>query len=141
MSSIAAALRVEILRVARKEIRIQMEAIRKTNARLRRDVALLKSQVKALERAGGKARRAAPVEPTQAASDSPRRFSAKGLRSHRLRLGLSLQDTGRLLGVSGQSVQNWESMKAAPRPLQIDAIASLRSMGKRAAQERLASLG
>ena len=41
-------------------------------------------------------------------------------------------------GVSALSVYKWESGKTRPRARQLEAIASLRKMGKREAQARLA---
>ena len=68
---------------------------------------------------------------------SKNRFSAKGLRSMRTRLGLSADQLAKLLGVSMQSVYNWERKVAVPRASQIAAIAALRSIGKREALQRL----
>ena len=45
-----------------------------------------------------------------------------------------------LLGVSAQTVYNWEAKKATPRAAQLEAIAALRGIGKREAQSRLAAL-
>jgi transcriptional regulator with XRE-family HTH domain len=52
-------------------------------------------------------------------------------------LGLSAVDLARLLGVSMQSVYNWEHKKATPRKEQVAAIAALRSIGKKEAHQRL----
>ena len=65
------------------------------------------------------------------------RFSAKGLRTLRTRLGFSAAQMGKLLGVSGQSVYNWEGQKSVPRKSQLVALAQLRGVGKRKAQARL----
>ena len=43
----------------------------------------------------------------------------------------------KILGVSALSVYKWESGKTRPRARQIEAIASLRKMGKREALARL----
>ena len=68
------------------------------------------------------------------------RFAAKGLRSQRNRLGLSQTDLGTLLGVSAQSIYNWESESAHPRDEQLAKLAALRGIGKREAGERLQQL-
>jgi DNA-binding transcriptional regulator YiaG len=68
------------------------------------------------------------------------RFVAKGLKSHRNRLGLSAADYGQLAGVSAQSVYNWEQGHASPRSEQLKMIAALRGIGKREAQVRLEQL-
>jgi len=65
---------------------------------------------------------------------------AKGLRSQRARLGLSAADFGKLIGVSAQSIYNWESEKARPRAGQIARVAQLRLMGKREARGELSKL-
>ena len=65
------------------------------------------------------------------------RFVAKGFRSQRERLGLSQPDLGKLLGVSAQTIYNWEHEEARPRAEQLAKIAALRTIGKREAGERL----
>lgn len=68
-------------------------------------------------------------------TDAPaaKRFSPKGLRSHRIRLGLSLPQAAKLLNVSAPTVNNWEQGKTRPRPEQFGSIIALRAMTKRAA--------
>jgi DNA-binding XRE family transcriptional regulator len=150
MPDIATALKAEIQRIARKEIRLQTEAIRKASTLHRREIAALKRQVKALEQANAALHRAPRAQARGPAPDAPApdapapdapavRWSAKGFQAHRLRLGLSAEALGRLLGVSGQSVYNWEQEKATPRAGQLQAIAALRTMGKRQAQAALAA--
>jgi transcriptional regulator with XRE-family HTH domain len=65
---------------------------------------------------------------------------SKGLVSLRKRLGLSAADLARLLGVSMQSIYNWEHKKASPRKEQVAAIAALRSIGRKEALRRLDTL-
>lgn len=141
MSNLGSVFKSEITRLARKEVRAHMEPLRKANANYRREIAELKRQVAALSRATKTAARTRPA-PVEAASDDvpTPRFSAKGLRSLRARLGLSAADFGAIAGVSGQSIYNWETGKAVPRKSQIVALAGLRSLGKREAQARLAAL-
>ena len=59
-------------------------------------------------------------------------------RTQRRRLGLSAEDYGKLVGVSGLTIYNWEHGKTRPRPAQFAAFAALRNIGKREAQKRLA---
>jgi DNA-binding transcriptional regulator YiaG len=68
------------------------------------------------------------------------RFTAKGLRSQRKRLGLSATDYGKLVGVATQTIYNWETGVSRPRKQQLPVLASLRDMGKREAQARLEQL-
>jgi DNA-binding transcriptional regulator YiaG len=68
------------------------------------------------------------------------RFTATGLRSQRKRLGLSATDYAQLVGVSAQSIYNWEREITRPRKEQIAILAALRGMGKKEAQARLRQL-
>ena len=65
------------------------------------------------------------------------RFSAKGLATQRRRLALSAHDCGLLLGASGQSVYNWEDGKSRPGRSFLIAIAALKSLTKKQAEEVL----
>jgi DNA-binding transcriptional regulator YiaG len=134
MSSLGSALKNEITRLARKEIKAQVEPLKKANSTYRREIAELKRQVAQLSRQTKAASRPAPAVKDDDAEPAATRFVAKGLRSLRARLGLSAADFGRLAGASGQSVYNWESGKAVPRKSQLSVLAGLRSLGKREAQ-------
>jgi len=59
------------------------------------------------------------------------------LQSQRGRLGLSAIEFGRLLGVSSQTIYNWEQETTRPRGEQLEKLAALRKIGKREAGERL----
>lgn len=110
----------------------------------RRHIATLKRQVAMLERQMALLQRRVLGPGAAAASGSTNhrvRFVAKGLKSHRNRLGFSAADYGRLVGVSAQSVYNWEQGHASPRAEQLKIIATLRGIGKREAQARLHQLG
>lgn len=142
MPNIAAVLKDEIARIARKEVRAQTGDFKKTSAQYRSNIAALRRRVDELERqlkrvGKGNARSAAAPEDDDA-SGTPRRFSPARLAAQRRKLGLSAADFAALLGVSGQSVYKWEHGEARPRARQLEAIASLRTIGKREAAARLA---
>jgi len=142
MPNIGTVLKAEITRLARKESRGQIDATKKAAAQHRRDIATLKRQVTALERQVRLLARRAPGATPAASADAPAkrvRFVAKGLRTQRGRLGLSAAQFGALLGVSAQSIYNWERETAHPRE-QLAKLASLRGIGKREAAARLAQL-
>ena len=142
MANIAAVLKSEISRVARKEIRTETEPLKKGVSAHRSDIAALKRRVQALEqelRRLGKVTAKAAPEAAEVASSDELRFSAKGLASQRRRLGLSAEDCGLLVGASGQSIYNWEAGKARPRSKHLTAIASLKTMGKKEVTAQLAS--
>ena len=136
-------MRDEITRLSRKESRVQINSTKRATASHRKDIALLKRQVTQLERqVKALTRRAAGTlaAPPVTAGATKFRFVAKGLRSQRARLGLSAADFGKLIGVSAQSIYNWESEKARPRAAQIARVAQLRIMGKREARAELGRL-
>ena len=143
MANIAGVLREEILRLARKEIRKQTSAARKASAPYRKDIAKLKRCVSDLHRRltplQKQVLRSVPAQVEPADSDHVR-FTAKGLRSQRSRLGLSAADYGKLVGVTGQSIYSWEQGTSRPRRQQVAKIASIRHLGKREARARLEQL-
>lgn len=77
--------------------------------------------------------RATPPAKPEAA---PTRFRADGVSAHRKRLGLSAERFAKLVGVTGQSVYNWEQGKR-PRAAQLAALSAVRAMGKREALAKL----
>lgn len=141
MANLGTVLKAEISRLARKEVRAEVEALRKASSTYRREIAELKRQVVQLERKLRQTAKSAPASAsTQAtATDEANRFrfSAKGLRSLRTKLGLSAADFGKLAGVSGQSIYHWEQGKSVPRKSQLPKLAGLRGLGKREALQRL----
>lgn len=144
MSKISTALNEEILRLSRKESRRQVDPTRKATTHIRHEVATLKRQVAQLERQVAMLSRkvigAQPVVAKVEGETKPARFSAKSLQAQRSRVALSANDFGKLLGVSAQSIYNWESEKARPRAEQIAKIAALRALGKREVAARLEQL-
>jgi len=144
MSNIGSVLKEEIIRLSRRESRGQVDSTKKATLQHRREIAELKRHVAQLARQvallSSKTLGAPAVVPADD-NGKPARFSAKGLRVHRERLGLSADDFGKLLGVSAQSIYNWEHEKARPRAEQLAKVASLRGIGKREAKARLDRLG
>jgi len=143
MSNIASLLKAEISRISRREIRAQVQPLRKASAAYRREIAALKREVQNLRRQVSLVAKqtAKPAEAKVAeGSTQPLRFVAKGLRSLRARLGLAAPDLARLLGVSDQSIYNWELKKTVPRKEQLIAIAAIRSLGKREVSARLEAI-
>ena len=139
MPNLGTVLKEEILRLSRKESRRQIDPTKKASTNLRHDVATLKRQIVQLERQVALLSRKVLVAAAPKAGDKPTRYSAKGLKAQRSRLGLGAGDFGKLIGVSAQSIYNWESEKARPRSEQIAKLASLRGVGKREAAARLAN--
>lgn len=143
MPNIAAVLKEEILRLARKEVRTQIQALKKASAQYRKDIAEMRRRINNLQR------KISPLEkqvlrnaPSEAArSDATGvRFTAKGLRSQRKRLGLSAANYGKLIGVTGQTIYSWEQETSRPRKSQLARIASVRRLGKTEALAHLEEL-
>lgn len=143
MPNIGAMLKAEISRLSKREIRKEVASVKKASASYRREIAELKRQVSALQKKSALLEKRASVaidSKRAAAPERPVRFVAKGLRSLRARLGVSAPQLSLLLGVSEQSVYNWETKKATPRKEQLPAIFALRGIGKREARSRLEAI-
>lgn len=145
MANIESVLKSEISRLARKEVRQEVEVLRKAVVGYRGDIAALKRRMHGLEatvrhlvKASTKAEASVPEMVAEA---STQRFSAKALASSRKRLNLTAAEFAKLVGSSSLSIYKWEQGKAKPRAKYLPAIAALRTIGKREAQERLLSLG
>ena len=140
MPNIATLLKQEITRLARKEVKAQTDALRNANAQYRRDIAQLKRQVAGLSKQASyleqqERRRAAKGAP--AANVEGKRFSRRGLTTHRRKVGLSAAAYGKLVGVTAQTVYNWEQGKSRPRDEQLATLIVVRDLGKREAIKRL----
>ena len=148
MADIANALRAEISRLARKELRAQLEPMKKSAAHakaqiaeLRAEVTALKAQLKAQGKQSKQSDRSIRSVATEMPTKSRQRFTAKGFSTMRNRLGLSYAEMGALIGASDQSVRNWEEGSAVPREKFRQAIFELRGVGKREVASRLGSAG
>ena len=143
MPNIAAVLKAEISRVARKEIRNQTESLKKAVSSARAEISALKKELRNLSKAlkaaqrsnAATARNAAPAD--SAEEGRALRFSASRLSGQRQKLGLSVANMAKLLGVSSVTLYKWESGQARPRRAQLEAIAAVRGIGKREAAARL----
>ena len=143
MPNIGSLLRQEIARLSRREIRGEVQATKKASAQHRRHIAVLRRQIAALERQVASLQRRVSAghdgaERASAGDAKPKlRFVANGLRSQRVRLGLTAGEYARLAGVSEQTIYNWEHGLSRPRDEHLATIAALRGLGKRAARSRL----
>ncbi|MFN7121859.1 MAG: helix-turn-helix domain-containing protein [Hydrogenophaga sp.] len=147
MTTFADSLKKEIARVARKELRDELGALRKASLQQRSEIAALKKQLKALQtqtnqlgRTRAEPARSAPPAASAAGAGvvrgKPGRkvvFTAERLKTQRARLGLTQEQTARLLGVSSLSIWKWESGGAVPRASRVPKILQLLALGKREA--------
>ena len=141
MTNLAAAIKDEIQRLARKEIKSQTGSTKQAVAQYRREIASLKRQMRKQEtkitflESQEKKRLAEPPATDEAAEGI--RFSARSVKAQRVRLGLSAADYAKLVGVSALTIYNWEQGKTRPRQEQLAALVAVRGIGKREALSRL----
>ena len=129
MANLAQALKDEIVRLARKEIKTQMGVPKRAATRHRGEIAELKRRIGGLEKKVAFLERGEKKRVVAGPSESaPRRtrFSAQGLKTHRAKLGLSAKNYGRLVGVNQFTVYGWEKGKSRPRPNKLAALAEVR---------------
>lgn len=142
MPNLTTVLREEVSRLARKEIRAQVGSTQKQVARYRSDIAELKRRIVELERRLSfvekqeKKRLTSGPAPISEDGKKPR-FSPGWVKKHREKLGLSAADYGKLVGVSGLTIYNWEKGASSPREKQLLAWGEIRTLGKREAGKRL----
>jgi DNA-binding transcriptional regulator YiaG len=140
MMNLAIALRDEIRRLARKEIKSQTGRTAQKVAQHRREIALLKRQQRELEKKV--VRLQAQLHQTQSTPavvelNGDARYSARSVKAQRRRTGLSAADYAKLVGVSALTIYNWENQKSRPRQEQQAALVGLRGLGKREAKAKL----
>ena len=139
MPNFAQSIKNEITRLARKEIRSQTLALRKSSAQhrkeiaeLKRQAAELKTEVKRLEKL------CSGISPQKSQDETvTHRFSAKNVIAQLKRLGISANDFGKLVGVSAVTIYSWEQGRSRPRTAQIRALGLVRTFGKTEARTRL----
>ena len=132
MPNFAGALKGEIQRLARKEVRASVTPLKKLVAALRRRVAQQKRQMVELERTAKrsmKSGRGAVEAPEREGSQI--RFSPQWVKKHRKKLNMSRRLYANLVGVSAQTIFGWETGRARPRRVALESWRRIRSMGKR----------
>jgi DNA-binding transcriptional regulator YiaG len=145
MPNLASALKEEIRRLSRKEIKALVGSTKQAVAQYRREIAALKRQLadqqKQIKRlAAGRVQSAVAQDANENGTTETIRFSPKSVKAQRDRLGLSAKDYGKLVGVSLLSIYNWEQGKSRPQKAQRAALAAVRGIGKREAMAKLASM-
>ncbi len=144
MPNVQAVLRQEIQRVARREVRSELEATKKAVSSYRREIAELKRRNTDLERRVSylESRESARLKSGPAKARPPKgtRFSVRSLKAQRKKAGLSRAGYAKLVGVSPPTIFNWESGATKPSEKHLATLVSLRGLGKREAKKRLALL-
>lgn len=141
MPNIASVLKSEITRIARKEIRAEVEGLKKSLSGYRSEIAALKRRCQSLEHEVRSLNKSVPKQAPAAVDESGKSvgFSAKELASQRKRLGLTIEGCALLLGTVGKSIYRWETGKAKPRERYWPSIAALRTLSKEQAAEVVAA--
>ncbi len=146
MPNLAATLKEEIRRLARKEVKAQTDSTRQAVSNYRREIAQLKRQLRdqdkkiaSLETQDRK-REGRPEAAAEGDEGEAMRFSPQWVKSHRKRLDLSAADYAKLVGVSSLSIYNWEKGRNRPRQSQLAALAAVRGIGKREARAKLEAM-
>ncbi|MGD0898870.1 MAG: helix-turn-helix domain-containing protein [Thermoguttaceae bacterium] len=142
MPNVATVLKDEIRRLAKREIKAATSTTKQAVAQYRSDIAKLKRELQQQQRkmAFLEAQERKRLGQPQAAKEEDLegiRYSARSVRAQRKRLGLSAEDYGKLVGVSGLTIYTWEHGKARPRKAQIAGLVAVRGIGKREAMKRL----
>jgi DNA-binding transcriptional regulator YiaG len=141
MPNLAATLKEEIQRLARKEIKAQTGSTKQAVAKYRSEIASLKRHMREQEKKiafleGQEQKRLGQPQATEEETEGIR-FSARSVKAQRERLGLSAANYAKLVGVSGLTIYNWEQGKSRPRKEQLAALAAVRGIGKREAVAKL----
>jgi DNA-binding transcriptional regulator YiaG len=142
MPNIAAVLKDEIRRLAKREIKAATSTTKQAVVQYRHDIAKLKQLVQgqqkeiAFLKAQERRRLGQPLTQDQEELEGVR-HSARSVQAQRKRLGLSATDFGKLIGVSGLTVYNWEHGKGRPKKERLAALVAVRKLGKREATAKL----
>ncbi|MBL7134073.1 MAG: helix-turn-helix domain-containing protein [Phycisphaerae bacterium] len=143
MGRMEQALKSEITRLAKKQVRAACRPLAMDVRQLKRTVSALRKTVAALEKLGTdfqvqrtaeQARLGAPAEEVKAA-----RLSPTLIKKLRKRLGITQGELATLVGVSHSAVGSWEYGIAKPEGRNREALVALRKLGKREVQGILAT--
>lgn len=139
MSNLSQAIKAEIVRLSRKEVKSAVNPIRKSNFTLKLAVAELKRQVATLESANKALLKTVKPTTEQVAPEEigKARFTAGTIKKLREKLGASQASFAKFLGVSVNTVNNLEHKTGRLR-LRSATLASLlaaRKLGKREFQQ------
>jgi DNA-binding transcriptional regulator YiaG len=143
MPNVAAILKEEIRRLAKKAVKAEVSSTKQAVAKHRGDITTLKRALSQQEREIKRLQKQIQQQGQPSVEEVPlenARFSGRSVKAQRTRLGLSAADYGKLVGVSGLTVYNWEHGKSHPRQAQLAALVAVRGIGKREALAKLAEL-
>ncbi len=141
MPNLAAVIKAEITRLAKREAKSVTADLKRASVRYRTEIAMLKRHLGQQEREIKLLKKQTQQQQgqSQPAEDELEgvRFSARSVKAQRSRLGLSAANYGKLVGVSGLTIYAWEQGKSHPRQAQLAALVAVRGIGKREALKKL----
>lgn len=146
MTTFSNAFRSEVVRMARKELKPELQGMRKALTSHRSEIAALKREVKTLTSQLKAAQRLVKTPAPQAEEEVPPArkggrkwvFKPEALAAKRAEFGISAKDMAKLLQAGLASVNRWETGKAHPRAAQLERIYEVLGLGKRKALALLA---
>ena len=146
MPTLAALLKEEISKIARKEVQDQVRELKQTVREQRDAIARLEKQVgsakaKAATKSAAKPAAAKPAAkvPKASAEDKRKqlRIAPNTIKKHRKRLKLSQAELGEILNVSTNTVLRWEAGTSKPRSKHLPGLDQLRTISKRELKKQL----
>ena len=153
MPTLAALLKEEISKIARKEVQDQVRELKQTVRAQRDAIARLEKQLgSAKAKTAAKSTTAKPAATKPAATkpaakarkpagDTDRRkqlrIAPNTIKKHRKRLKLSQADLGEILNVSTNTVLRWEAGTSKPRGKHLPGLDQLRTISKRELKKQL----
>lgn len=143
MGKMEQALKAEITRLARKQMRATHLPLARDVRRLKRTVSTLRTTVAFLARLGSElqAERQAELAKLAMAPEEVKaaRISPGLIKKLRTRLGITQGELAALVGVSTSAVGSWEYAKARPKGRNREALVALRKLGKKEVRGILAA--
>ena len=141
MGKLESAIKGEVTRLARREMRGPFLLLQRRLRSLRAEIARLAKQIAAQEKKET-ARPSLMAEAGALLKDKKVfRLSPGRILGLRKKLGLSQQELAMLAGVTLGAVAGWEKGKFEPKTDKKAALAAMRKMGKRNVQKMLAEMG
>ena len=142
MPNIAAVLKDEIRRLAKREIKAATSTTKQAVVQYRHDIAKLKQLVQGQQKEISflktqEQKRLGQPQTKDEGELEGVRHSARSVRAQRNRLKLSAADFGKLVGVSGLTVYNWEHDRVRPGKDNLAALVAVREMGRREVMAKL----
>jgi len=138
VTTLAAALKAEIRRLAAKEVQKGLRSVRTLQRQIRKLRAASRTHrrgLRSVERGFERLQARLPSTPGRRGGGA--RLSAEDIRSLRARLGMTRERFARLVGVSPGSIFGWETGRTIPRGRSMERVLEVRKMGVRKARARV----